>query len=419
MSRKINIKDLKPFIDSIRGIVWDLVSEKDFSKTKLRDLIESELEKFSNENEKFRLSTEQLKEMSQSITGFFQELIKKGGIKASSIASAIGSAISGILPIFSVGSLASGGIFGLLKGRKRETLKEELFRDFEEYVQKLYAEIPREKPVKIKTYKTYSGEDLYKIVKPSVAGIASEEGTGSGVFFKSDGVIVTNRHVVGYDKNVKVRLHDSEEYNGKVLKSYRNIDLAFVKILKNKHKKIYYPMTSTTIAEGQTAYAIGHPYQLSNTLTKGSISSIGRILDGHIKYIQHDAAINYGNSGGPLFNTKAELIGINTAGIDYADGLGFAIPTKYVLEKYKKLKSQIGDRDEIEYCPVCGNISQENSTYCEHCGVNLKKYEKNNGSEKIDYEMKSACSCGQKRQGEEKYCSKCGQVLLIQKQAEK
>ena len=264
-----------------------------------------------------------------------------------------------------------------------------------------------------KPSKIYSGKELFIKVTPSVVGIAADGGSGSGVFIQKTGILVTNRHVVGNTTNVIVRLSDSEEFSGRVLMSFRDIDFAFIKI-NGADEKVLYPELSHTVAEGETVYAIGDPHGFSKSITKGTISSVGRLL-GRVKCIQHDAAINPGNSGGPLFNEKAELVGINTWIYSNSDGLGFALMTKDLEEKFRLYKNLAGKSDSREYCPVCGHSSEQHSKYCENCGVVIEEYKKSKKNTSPTFISLDSCSCGQKRITDEQYCIRCGQTLLVQR----
>jgi len=391
-------------VTAITNSIWKYIQEANVKESDLLKFIESEIpgifSKYGSVHPRYSHIKRMSKSMSEYILNQYESYNK---LK-------IGS-------FFRVFSLrASPGILGSLSNKEKEVLKEKFFREFEQHIRKLYAEIPK-KRYKKDSERTLSGEELFKQVKPSVVGIATEAGRGSGVFLKPDGIIATNRHVVGNATEVTISLHNSEEFTGKVLHSFRDIDLAFVKVFIHG-AKILYPKTSDVTEEGQTAYAIGHPIGLTNTITKGTISSVGRII-GKVKYIQHDAAINPGNSGGPLFNENAKLIGINTMGRDDMTGLGFALPTSYVSEKYSIYQNLPGDPDNREYCPVCGHSSVEHSKYCGNCGVNLEQNKESSGTKNTAFVLRDICSCGKARSADEKYCKNCGQVLLIQTTEEK
>lgn len=165
---------------------------------------------------------------------------------------------------------------------------------------------------------------------------------GTGVIYKSNGHIVTNAHVVEDIKNLTVVLSDGEMLPAKVLYSDEKADLAIVKIEKLGLKPITMADINT-VESGKTAIAIGTPVSLSmrNTVTKGIVCAAGVALeDSYYKLIQTDATVNPGNSGGPLLNTKGELIGINSS--KYAsvmiDNMAFAIPVdtvNYMISEYE------------------------------------------------------------------------------------
>jgi serine protease Do len=157
-------------------------------------------------------------------------------------------------------------------------------------------------------------------------------GEGSGFIFRSDGYIVTNDHVVnGYDK-VTVTLRDGREFPGKVTGA-GEYDIAVIKIEAKDLPTLAFA-DSDTVRPGQYAMALGAPFGLENTVTVGHVSAIhraDRVIEGRMynELIQTDAAINSGNSGGPLVNIDGQVVGINTAVFSPSGsnaGIGFAIP---------------------------------------------------------------------------------------------
>ena len=158
-----------------------------------------------------------------------------------------------------------------------------------------------------------------------------EQGTGSGFIYDKSGLILTNRHVVADADQVTVVLKDGRQLDGEVLGSDALTDVAVVRI-KAENLPTLTLGDSESIQPGEWAIAIGNPLGLDNTVTVGIISATGRsssevgIPDQRVNFIQTDAAINPGNSGGPLLNQSGEVIGVNTAIISNAQGLGFAIP---------------------------------------------------------------------------------------------
>ncbi|MCM0589869.1 MAG: HhoA/HhoB/HtrA family serine endopeptidase [Gloeotrichia echinulata IR180] len=158
-----------------------------------------------------------------------------------------------------------------------------------------------------------------------------QRGSGSGFIISTDGRILTNAHVVDGADKVTVILKDGRSLPGKVVGRDELTDVAVVKIEANNLPTVTVG-NSDQLQPGQWAIAIGNPLGLDNTVTTGIISATGRTsnqigaADKRVEFIQTDAAINPGNSGGPLLNARGEVIGMNTAIIQGAQGLGFAIP---------------------------------------------------------------------------------------------
>ena len=166
---------------------------------------------------------------------------------------------------------------------------------------------------------------------PNIPNQQIQRGLGSGFIVTSDGLILTNAHVVEGSDKVKVTLKDGRTYEGEVMGTDSLTDLAVIKIPAEELPAVAFA-DSDQLQPGEWAIAIGNPLGLDNTVTTGIVSATGRtsaqvgIADKRVSFIQTDAAINPGNSGGPLLNAKGEVIGINTAIIQNAQGLGFAIP---------------------------------------------------------------------------------------------
>lgn len=161
-------------------------------------------------------------------------------------------------------------------------------------------------------------------------------GTGSGFIISGDGLILTNHHVVDGADEIKVRLTDNREFTGKVLGSDAKTDIAVVKI--NATDLPYLTMgDSDELKVGEWVAAIGSPFGLDNTVTAGIVSAKSRKLpsDQYVPFIQTDVAVNPGNSGGPLFNMKGEVVGINSQIFSTSGGfmgLSFAIPSNLAMQ---------------------------------------------------------------------------------------
>jgi S1-C subfamily serine protease len=207
---------------------------------------------------------------------------------------------------------------------------------------------------------------VYKRALPSVVNITTTEvrfdffygpvplaGQGSGFILNKEGLILTNNHVIGNAQpgNVEVTLFDKHQYKATVVTVDKGHDLALLKINAPNLVPATLAETSTGLMVGQRVYAIGNPFGLEGTMTRGIISAIRSVrgpennpIEGAI---QTDASVNPGNSGGPLLNSRGEVIGIttmiatnpNTPGVEQSAGIGFAIPintAKAVLDDYAK-----------------------------------------------------------------------------------
>jgi S1-C subfamily serine protease len=203
---------------------------------------------------------------------------------------------------------------------------------------------------------------VYKNVLPSVVNITATEvrydffygpvplaGQGSGFILNKDGLILTNNHVIGNAQpgNISVTLSDKHQYKAKVEAVDKGHDLALLRINAPNLVPAKLAESSSGLVVGQRVYAIGNPFGLSGTMTRGIISAIRTIRGGENDLIegaiQTDASVNPGNSGGPLLNSRGEVIGITTMiasnGAEQSAGIGFAIPidtAKAVLDDYAK-----------------------------------------------------------------------------------
>lgn len=176
------------------------------------------------------------------------------------------------------------------------------------------------------------------------------KGLGSGVIISEDGYIITNNHVIEDAEKINVKLNDNREFEGQVIGRDPNTDIALIKIKANGLSYVRYG-DSDQLKLGEWVLAVGNPFNLTSTVTAGIVSAKGRnlgILDGSYKiesFIQTDAALNMGNSGGALVNTKGLLVGITSAIMSpngvYA-GNSFAVPVNIVKKVIDDLK-QFGE----------------------------------------------------------------------------
>jgi serine protease Do len=169
-----------------------------------------------------------------------------------------------------------------------------------------------------------------------------QRGVGSGFIMSSDGYILTNNHVVEDADQIKVKLADGKEYNGKIVGRDPKTDLAVVKIDGAKDLHPLALGNSDDLKVGSWVVAVGSPFGLEQTVTAGIVSAKGRVIGSgpYDNFIQTDASINPGNSGGPLINTKGEVVGINTAIVAEGKGIGFAIPVNMAKDIAPQLEEK-------------------------------------------------------------------------------
>jgi S1-C subfamily serine protease len=200
-------------------------------------------------------------------------------------------------------------------------------------------------------------------------GAVPQQGQGSGFILDKQGLILTNNHVIDNAQRVEVTLSNKHKYKANVLTVDKNHDLALLKI----DAPDLTPVTlsdSRSLAVGQRVYAIGNPFGLSGTMTRGIISAIRsiRMPQGNPieDAIQTDASVNPGNSGGPLLNSRGEVIGITTLiannGADQSAGIGFAIPintARAVLDDFAKYGYVRRPSLDIVTLPIGPDIAEQ------------------------------------------------------------
>lgn len=205
----------------------------------------------------------------------------------------------------------------------------------------------------------YSTEQIVKLVSPCVVNVVTytrspvltESGAGTGILLSEDGYIITNQHVISEGSSFKVVLNDDREFEAKLVGSDSKTDLAVLKIEATGLTAATFGKSSEAVI-GEEVIAIGNSAGLSGSITKGIISQLDRqVLSGALDMIQTDAAVNPGNSGGPLVNMYGQIIGITSSkyvGTGY-EGIGFAISIDEAIPIVEQLMQYgyVKDRAQI------------------------------------------------------------------------
>ena len=214
-------------------------------------------------------------------------------------------------------------------------------------------------------------------------------GTGSGVIISEDGYIVTNNHVVKDASEIEITLNNKKSYTAKLIGTDSKMDIALLKI--NADEKLPYTAfaNSDNVKIGEWVLAVGNPYNLTSTVTAGIVSAKARNLDtsGIQSFIQTDAAVNPGNSGGALVNTRGELIGINTMISSMTGsyvGYSFAVPSNIA----RKIIEDIMEFGNVQRGILGVEGGELNSSASKELGISqtqgfyINKVSKNSGAEK-------------------------------------
>ena len=195
---------------------------------------------------------------------------------------------------------------------------------------------------------------LVEELGPAIVVVKTPAGLGTGWFCNTDGYLITNNHVVAGERSITVTMFrkGAEGFGKKVLKKVKiialndDLDLALLKV--EEEIDIAYPQLhigdSTALKSGDPVFAIGNPLGLERSVSPGEVSKASRNMQGRL-YIQTTAPIAPGNSGGPLFNERGEIVGVVNMGYIFRDGLGFAIPSKYVKEFLDNVEAFAYDQD--------------------------------------------------------------------------
>ena len=214
--------------------------------------------------------------------------------------------------------------------------------------------------------------DIIERYRDIVIQIATPYNTGTGFYLSEPNLIVTNEHVVRGNRNVVIEGNSLNKQLVQVLYTDPKYDLAFLEIDPANSLPSVELGREPDPAQGDQIIAIGHPFGLKYTATQGIISNTSHIQD-DINYIQHDAALNPGNSGGPLVDKAGSVIGVNTFVMRDGNSIGFSLPVHYLASSIQEFLE--GDRQVGTRCESCSNVVfniEPDQKYCPHCGAKVE-----------------------------------------------
>ncbi len=207
--------------------------------------------------------------------------------------------------------------------------------------------------------------------RQKVIQIATPYSTATGLILPEYNLIVTNEHVVRDNKEVIISRHDLSKASAKVVFLDAQYDIAFLS-LPIEFKCAPIDFSKETVVEGLRVIAIGHPYGFKYSSTMGIISNAAHLQDG-VEYFQHDAAMNPGNSGGPLIDIYGKLVGINTFVVKDGNSTGFALPVRLLKQSLDQFIN--GEGKKGIKCFSCSKVifeDPENTNYCPKCGSKIE-----------------------------------------------
>ena len=215
-------------------------------------------------------------------------------------------------------------------------------------------------------------KDFIELYRNVVIQIATPYSTGTGFYLKEYNLIVTNEHVIKGNRKVVIEGINVEKQMSHVRFTDTLFDLAFLEVPKGMSGPDVKLGVDKLIDEGEQIVAIGHPFGLKYTATKGIISNTEH-KQNDVDFLQHDAALNPGNSGGPLISMDGKIIGVNTFVIRDGNSIGFSLPIKYLKETIEAFKK--ADGDIVVKCSSCFFMVTDKNIdhkYCPNCGTKIE-----------------------------------------------
>ena len=212
--------------------------------------------------------------------------------------------------------------------------------------------------------------DYWAKITGSTVAVWARRGFGSGWVATDSGLVVTNHHVVGYDTSVGVAVRGSPQVAARVVFTDARLDVAFVYPTQSLGLPPLPLADSRRVAQGTAVAAVGHPLGLEFTVTRGILSSTTH-TENEVEYLQTDAALNPGNSGGPLVDGLGNVLGVNTWLRSRGAGLGLAVPVHSFVDALRRFASapNLDAASTAHTCEVCSTALDLHNDRCPTCGV--------------------------------------------------
>ena len=211
--------------------------------------------------------------------------------------------------------------------------------------------------------------DIHSRLADAVFKINTSSGSGTGFYLKNQGILVTNYHVIEGNHQVAIENQTKDRFLAKVIFVNPDDDLAFLLPEQEFDTPILDLENGADLTSGNKVYVLGYPFGLPYTITEGIVSNVRQLMEGR-HYIQTDAAVNPGNSGGPVVNQNGALVGVTTAKFTNADNVGFAIPLEILQRELSALSENPHKRFSLR-CHSCKTLLFEKTEYCPNCGTNI------------------------------------------------
>ncbi len=211
--------------------------------------------------------------------------------------------------------------------------------------------------------------NLSQAITKTVFKINTASGTGSGFYVKDKDIFITNFHVVAGHKKVAIENQSKDRFLANVVFVNPETDIAILKTESSFDLPNLLNDNDLDLKRQDQVFVLGFPFGMPFTITEGIVSSVKQHMDGK-NYIQTDAAVNPGNSGGPVLNADGTLIGVTTAKFQDADNVGFAIPLSVLINDIETFEQNT----ELKYavkCNSCKSLIYEKTEYCNSCGNNI------------------------------------------------